>query len=95
MRIQTIFRFKLGIRRVRGKEWASERVGRENMSHHENLIDLMRTALKSSSRYHLSLQRKMSAIVTNFQQLSSLMCHQNRKIRYFRVKIFDPSNRFF
>ena len=46
MRIQTIFRFKLGIRRVRGKEWASDRVGRENMSHHENLIDLMRTALK-------------------------------------------------
>ena len=46
MRIQTIFRFKLGIRRVRGKEWASDRVGRENLSHHENLIDLMRTALK-------------------------------------------------
>ena len=46
MRIQTIFRFKLGIRRLRGKEWASDRVGRENMSHHENLIDLMRTALK-------------------------------------------------
>ena len=47
MRIHTIFRFKLGIRRVRGKEWASDRVGRENMSHHENLIDLMRTALNS------------------------------------------------
>ena len=50
MRIQTIFRFKLGIRRVRGKEWASDRVGRENMSHHENLIDLMRTALKSTDK---------------------------------------------
>ena len=46
MRIHTIFRIKLGIRRVRGKEWASDRVGRENMSHHENLIGLMRTALK-------------------------------------------------
>ena len=49
MRIQTIFRFKLGIRRVRGKEWASDRVGRENMSHHENLIDLMRTALNNQN----------------------------------------------
>ena len=45
MRIHTIFSFKLGIRRVRGKEWASDRVGRENMSYHENLIDLMGTAL--------------------------------------------------
>ena len=43
MRIHTIFRFKLGIRRVRGKEWASDRVGREN------LIDLMRTTLKKIS----------------------------------------------
>ena len=49
MRIQTILRFKLGIRRVRGKEWASDRVGKENMSHHENLIDLMRTALNAKS----------------------------------------------
>ena len=35
MRIHTIFRFELGIRRVLGKEWAPDRVGRENMSHQE------------------------------------------------------------
>ena len=64
MRIQTIFRFKLGIRRVRGKEWASDRVGRENMSHHENLIDLMRTALKKSDfTYVLAKYSKISPMM--------------------------------
>ena len=42
MKFHSIFKRKLGIRQVRGKEWASDRVGREGMSHHENLIDLMR-----------------------------------------------------
>ena len=63
MRIQTIFRFKLGIRRVRGKEWASDQVGRENMSHHENLIDLMRTALKIRN---IVTRKKFPIIGPNF-----------------------------
>ena len=50
MKIHSIFKRKLGIRRMRGREWASDRVGRENMSHHENLIDFMRTALKIIDR---------------------------------------------
>ena len=39
IKIQSIFKRKLGTRRVRGKEWASDRVGRENMTHHENMIN--------------------------------------------------------
>ena len=37
IKIHSIFKRKLGIRRVRGREWASDRVGRENMTHQENM----------------------------------------------------------
>ena len=83
MRIHTIFRFKLGIRRVRGKEWASDRVGRENMSRHENLIDLMRTALKI--RVYLIFLLLWVDTISHVECIDTLRFRKRAEIKYMPI----------
>ena len=69
MIIYSIFKQKLGICRVRGKKWASDRVGRDNMSHQENMIDFVRTTLK------IFVQNDAYSIPRAFFPEKILICH--------------------